>query len=71
MPTDFRSVYAKCPFYDTEDNKGVTCEGITRESALVLRFRGRAHKDRHTKHFCDDMYERCMIYRMLMEKYED
>ena len=71
MPTDFRSVYAKCPFYDTEDNNKITCEGITGESTLTIKFRKRAPKDHHAKYFCDDMYDKCMVYRMLMEKYED
>ena len=70
MATDYRSVHAKCPFYFTEDNLLISCEGVTGSSKLRLTFNRTAPKERYRLHYCDESFETCRVYQMLMGKYE-
>lgn len=63
--------YVKCPFYRFDDGRGqITCEGILEGSTLSLRYRKKQDFRIQMDVFCCRYYQRCEVYRMLMEKYE-
>lgn len=67
----YRQVDVQCPFYKYDDGtKRVTCEGITDDSSISLRFRKKEGWQQHMDIFCCRRYICCEIYRMLMGKYE-
>ena len=69
----YGQVYAKCPFYisDSSKNKRIVCEGITDGCRIILAYRNSRKKEQQKRVFCDEAYQNCEIYRMLMEKYSD
>ena len=68
----YRQVYARCPFYQYDDGKhSITCEGIVEDSKLILKFTRRKDYETQISVFCCEHYDKCEVYRMLMEKYED
>lgn len=74
MPSgSFKQVYVVCPFYITDDGaQRVTCEGVVDGSSLSIYFSKRADYETLMSVFCCQHYEKCEIYRMLMEnKYEE
>lgn len=71
MPTMFDDVDAKCPFYQSGGKRKITCEGITDDCKTCLIFISQQKRDLHRRIFCDDKYQNCEIFRMLMEKYEE
>lgn len=72
--SDYSEALAKCPFFlaDNAKHKRIICEGITDDCTVQLSF-GRKPEARtqHKKIFCDDAYEKCEIYQMLMQKYDE
>ena len=77
MPTSRADVRVQCPFYlyDECDNKlkkyRITCEGLVEHSTLALSYRYKKDFRIQRGVFCCDWYERCEVYRMLMQKYEE
>ncbi len=71
MPTDYRCADTRCPYYITEDDFSVSCEGITQDCKIVVRFGAKHPKDQHKSLFCDARYDCCEVARMLDDKYED
>lgn len=64
----------KCPFYRRDDVniRKITCEGIMDKSTLSMTFRRLDDYDRHLDTYCCEHFDKCEIYRMLMnEKYEE
>ena len=66
-------VDAQCPFYKFDDFKKrrISCEGIVDNSTLALYFCRKKDYDTQLNVFCCEHYQKCEIYRMLMEKYEE
>ena len=63
---------AKCPFYLTDSTFSITCEGLYDYSYLGLRFNAQADKNKQTKLFCCEEYNKCELYKLLMRaKYSD
>lgn len=61
-----------CPFYKKDDGKRrITCEGIVENSSVILTFRYDKLFKQQMKVFCCKHYDRCEVYRMLIQKYED
>lgn len=73
MSTSWRSTDVRCPFYVTDDQraKRVTCEGVVEGSILATIYRNKADFQKQMEVFCCEYYQKCEIYRMLMEKYEE
>lgn len=73
MPSgSFKQVDVLCPFYKYDDGKRrITCEGIIDHSSLVLVYRKRCDYDMQIGAFCCEHYQKCEVYRMLMQKYEE
>ena len=63
-----------CPFYRFDDGqkRRIVCEGIVDGSTLASTFRMRNDYEIQLGVFCCEHYQKCEIYRMLMEaKYEE
>lgn len=71
MATMFDDVEVKCPFFLSSSKRKITCEGITDDCTTTLHFQSQEKRNKQCRIFCDDKYERCEIYRMLSEKYEE
>lgn len=73
MPSgSYLQAYVHCPFYKYDDGRRrITCEGITEDSSLALIYRKKTDFETQIRVFCCEHYERCEIYRILMEKYEE
>ena len=59
---------AKCPFYQSETQKSVTCEGIVGKY-MMTRFSKISDKVEHEKKCCCDNYTSCPVNRAIMQKY--
>lgn len=71
---DYSAGYAVCPFYvtDSREKKNITCEGLTDDNYLKLSFGKNPNaRDRYKAKHCEAAYESCLIYQMLMRKYEE
>ena len=69
----YKQVAVRCPFYKYDDGKGrITCEGIVDDSSIALIYKHKCAYEMQVGIFCCEHFEKCEIYRMLMEaKYED
>lgn len=76
MPSgSYRQVHVRCPFYLYDDGKRrITCEGLVgtrKDSTLTLFYHHKTDYETQIKVFCCEHYEKCEVYRMLMNKYEE
>ena len=73
MPSgSYKQVDVRCPFYRSDDSKNhITCEGLVYNSTLTLNYRKVCDYRQQLEIFCCENYEKCEVYRMLMEKYEE
>ena len=73
MPSgSYLQIDVRCPFYKYDDGvKRITCEGIVEDSSLALIYRKKRDFETQIRVFCCEHYEKCEIYRILMEKYEE
>ena len=60
-----------CPFYRSDEKRKIVCEGVGEAEAIVLRFRYTQERNQQIRLFCAGCYERCEIFRMVSEKYDD
>lgn len=62
-----------CPFYIREKgDQRIHCEGCYQKCSTCLSFYSKTEKVKHLKQFCEDQYEECRVYKMLMrEKYKE
>lgn len=59
-----------CPFYHSEDNYKICCEGVTNESTVHVVFPAPRFKTAYSKTFCCEKYKKCKVCKMLYEKYQ-
>lgn len=77
MPTSRTDSRVKCPFYLYDEcpkkkrTHRITCEGIMDDSTLVLSYKYKRDFQIQLENFCCRHFDRCEVYRMLMEKYRD
>lgn len=73
MPSgSFRQIDVQCPFYKHDDGKRrITCEGLVDRSSLSLTYLSKRDYEIQIETFCCKHFDRCEVYRMLMEKYEE
>ncbi len=70
MPSVYEDVDAKCPFYKRSNKNSISCEGIVSNSSLTIGYVSPKEKATQKRVFCNDRYQNCEIYQMLMQKYE-
>lgn len=64
--------FVRCPFYKRDDGRRrIVCEGIMDDSSICLTFQFDNLFKRQMETFCCEHYDRCEVYRMLIQKYED
>ena len=73
MPSgSYKQIEVKCPFYKYDDGKRrITCEGIIDDSSLALIYHNKHDYAVQIDTFCCEHYQKCEIYRMLMDKYDE
>ena len=73
MPSgSYKQIDVKCPFYKFDDGKRrITCEGIIDDSSLALIFHNKHDYEMQFDTFCCELYKKCEIYRLLMDKYDE
>lgn len=73
MPSgSYKQAYVRCPFYKYDDGKRrITCEGIINNSSLALIYHTKVDYERQITIFCCDQFQKCELYRMLNEKYDE
>lgn len=71
MPRRYASKDIECPFYCTESQseKRIYCEGITKATTTQIGFRGLERMKRHKELYCNGRYKECPIAIMLYRKY--
>lgn len=77
MPTSSNDVKVKCPFYQYDrciprkNIQRIICEGIVKASTLTLNYRHTKDFHMQMETFCCQYFDKCEVYRMLMQKYEE
>ena len=70
MPNKTIDALAFCPFYVTENQYSITCEGIM-GTYTTTRFASERQKERHEEKYCTKKLCRdCGVYGAVMKKYE-
>ena len=60
----------KCPFYQSEKEKYITCEGFIKNTCMVTQFPDAKHKREHIKNNCSlENGGRCPMAQNLFAKY--
>ena len=65
----YESKYAKCPFYKSEDDMKIYCEGTEEGTSIHLAFYSKTTKKQFCKRYCERQYQDCRIAKMLYGKY--
>ena len=60
-----------CPFYKSGNAVAVNCEGPYNSVRLQLLMQNREDRLLHMRRYCMDQYKSCLVYQMIMKKYED
>ena len=72
MPSgSFKQIDVQCPFYKSDAMKRIICEGLIDKSNISLGFLIFKDYEIHLHTFCCEHFQKCEIYRMLMQKYEE
>ena len=77
LPVSRTDTRVQCPFYQYDQCipkrriLRIICEGLVDSSSLMLNYRHLSDFTIQMENFCCRYYDRCEVYRMLMEKYED
>ncbi|MBQ8345702.1 MAG: hypothetical protein IJY42_05515 [Clostridia bacterium] len=67
----FESKQIGCPFFKSQRERSICCEGVERNSHLELSFRRADQKKRYTSTYCAKNFRSCLIARMNDLKYDD
>lgn len=77
MPTSRNDTRVLCPFYQYDENvkkdrvRRIVCEGLIDGSTMVLNYKYKRDFHIQLDTFCCEHFDRCEVYRMLMQKYEE
>lgn len=71
MSNSWSDIYVQCPFYKEDMTSSIQCEGVQPKTGLRLGFQDCRQKKEYLRSRCAKDYKGCMLYRMLMLKYED
>ena len=65
-------IFVLCPFYKRDDGKRrIVCEGFVENGNIELAYRLESLFRKQMEIFCCKHYQKCEVYRMLMEKYKE
>lgn len=65
-------IFVLCPFYKRDDGKRrIVCEGFVENGNIELAYRLESLFRKQMEVFCCKHYQKCEVYRMLMEKYKE
>lgn len=73
MPHYDSAARVVCPFYKTQRDMTVTCEGLHKKQDIKMLFKNKRDKERHLEKYCEcaDYLNRCKLAYILQQKYED
>ena len=73
MPSgSYKQIEVQCPFYKYDDGKRrITCEGLVDDSSLALIYQRKSDYETQINVFCCKHYEKCDVYALLIQKYEE
>ncbi len=66
--SDYGAQDVKCPFYKSEKDKSIKCEGLL-SVFCVHSFRGKQQKEKHERNFCKTNYRQCPHFKIINDKY--
>ena len=61
---DYENPNVACPFYKSEDNRKIKCEGISSITTLHLVFNPCSEKKGFRQNTCEGDYHKCPIARL-------
>lgn len=69
----FDSKYVVCPFYRTNDNNRVCCDGVSEGNTINVVFGDSTRRKRYMECYCNSIenYKNCKICEMLRDKWGD
>lgn len=69
----YSSKYVKCPFYRSNDNNRIKCEGLSEGNAIHLVFQDPTDKGAYMRERCYSIVQcrRCEIHKVLNGKWEE
>lgn len=67
----YESSRSKCPFYRSETQQKVYCEGVEDGTSIHLAFDTTAHANEFKQYYCSGRYMACPIAVMLNDKYRE
>ena len=71
MATSWASADVLCPFYCTDSEKEIKCEGAFYKSQIKNSFKSNMDKEEAMRAKCKANYESCPFYKAIMEKYDE
>ena len=71
MGKRYISAYAECPFYHSEDEQKIYCEGVDDNSSIQLAFNSKTERRNYRRKKCEEDHKGCKIAKMLYGKYEE
>jgi hypothetical protein len=71
MGKRYISAYAECPFYHSEDEHKIYCEGVDEKSSIHLSFESKKDRRKYRQDKCEKDHKGCHIAKMLYGKYEE
>lgn len=69
--TKFSDSLCLCPFYVTNGDMDIRCEGVISRTRCTSRFPSKAEKERHMDRYCRNEYAACRLSRVLDAKYDE
>lgn len=61
----------ECPFYHSEDQQKIYCDGVGVGTSLHLAFGSKTDLKKYKEAYCINCYEKCDIARMLYRKSQE
>ena len=71
MSKRYVSKEVDCPFYHSEDNQKLYCEGVRDGTSIHLAFASSTLMQDYKDTYCCDEFGECLIADMLYRKYEE
>ena len=65
------SSYVVCPYYRSEDEKEIYCEGCEDKNSIHLGFLGLDRLKNYQARYCKTEWENCLIARALTDKWKN
>lgn len=69
MGKRYVSAEAECPFYRSEGEQKIYCEGVQEGTSIHLAFGSKTDTVRYRNSRCCDKFQHCLIFKALLKKY--